>query len=265
MIAANTNFDCVLDQVLACRTDPAVPVDLARRIVVRTASLPQFTSIPEVEAASPSPPNARAQRQLRPIWLGAALAASFAAFTICSNLLVASPSNQLDRVSAPDQPSPQLAMKADSLLASPASRADLRSPQDLQVSPHAHVGHTTSTVDPGLGDRRSLADAHNAVKGAVVPASFLDGRGNTDSLASNAQDLHLDGAFAPAHPGGANQAESFSLAANDQPSARVYGPVLDSETGQEHAVTISPISEAGTAFGFAGSNRAGGAAFLQGR
>ena len=264
MIAANTNFDCVLDQVLACRTDPAVPVDLARRIVVRTASLPQLTSTTDGEIASPSPPIAQARRHLRRSWAGGALAASLAAFAIGSSLLFASSSNQVDRLSAPDQLSPQLAVKDDITLAPPASPvAEVRSPEDLQVSSNVEISRATSTVSPGLGNRPSQADVAQGV--VVVSASLSHGTKNTDSLPFDAQESHLNGTLAATLPRAGSQAESFSLAASDQSAVRVYGPVLEPETGREPVLTTFPVSGASTAFGFAGSNPTGGAAFFQGK
>jgi len=226
-----------LDQVLAMRRDMAVPDDLARRIVVRTAVLPQHGMAGGAEhrpAPLPVPPARPAQR--RSVMRAGALAASVALMLALVPQL--QPSNETSG-QGPARSLPQVAA-ADL----PAANASAQ----VQVSVTAQVGGRSA---PKEGPAPALALANTAAAPAVM-----------------AQAPDADGTAPPVGSPPAEQAEPWRAAARpvtfalsgtaDRPE--IYGPVLDPQSHYGF-VTTRANGTAGLGIG----ESAGGAAMGGGR
>ncbi|MBO9518155.1 MAG: hypothetical protein J7493_08825 [Porphyrobacter sp.] len=196
MSAAEYNLESTLARLLASRSEPPVPEDLARRIVVRTAHLPQYSND---DFARPAVPQAVVPAVATRSWrraslpFGAALAASLVL------ALIVRPSSPEVQTVAPSlhSPSATLASIDSEVDAAPATVARpsvaVRTPVREHSAVQKPIGESTPTM---------LAEASPAVEPA-----------ETNPALSKWQS--------------ANVAE-FALKDKGTP-APVYGPVLDPE------------------------------------
>ncbi len=217
-MSAGEAMDMALDRFLAARRDPAVPADLARRIVVSTAHLRQFdaddaVTLPPVSAAQVATPMRPAIRRVRwaAIPAGAAMAASLAlAF------FTQMPDSQGDAgVGSAIVAGTQVAA-----LDPVAATGQMTGAVDVDVSPATVPADKASAAAvPTDGTSLAIAARGEVVAGSAAPAAqpsteVVVPASAPVQLAQNWQD---------------GDVHEFALAKNEVAPEPVYGPVLDQD------------------------------------
>jgi len=238
MTAARSAFDRELDALLSKAADPVVAPDLARRIVVRTAHLPQEPAAePEGPVRQPQPVAPQAWGPRWPKIVRRGRVAQFAGGAIAACLLAVIVTGQ----------------------------------QSTTGAPHSPGGEATAGVVVASVEQDDLPDAE-----PVAPRSAEPGR--QVQLASGEQPLREEATGAAPSPAGdekpvvevesepvqlaegsersplkSSAIQGFKLAGSDEDGAQVYGPVLQPE--RRHSFG-GHLAGDGVALGVAGGGRA---------
>ncbi|MFC4254397.1 hypothetical protein GRI97_03095 [Altererythrobacter xixiisoli] len=209
--------DLQLESFLAARKDPPVPADLARRIVVSTAHLPQCDpmDVPVASAARAVPLAAPVRRRR---WAGFSAGAAMAA-SLALAIFAQAPTGpaKADRLgSRPDGEQLAIVEPASAPTAEP-----LATPAPAIAAPAMTAPVMVARAQPAAADQQQaqpvqLAEAPTAAV-AIGAVAAPQAPSNDAAPVQLARGWHRD------------DVREFALAGNAAPAEQVYGPVQDDD------------------------------------
>jgi len=234
MTATRSAFDVELDALLSMAPDPVMPVDLARRIVVRTAHLPQCSAAPEWQVSrrgisAPPPRSGRWPGVARRGRVGQVAGGAIAACLLA--IVAAAP---------PDMPAPPQVTGSEAVAEPAMAKLDLG---DLPRPLPRAVTRQIEDEPVRLASSEPFVPQEPA---DTAPSPVADAMPILDEAVQVADaDERL--------PLRSSAIQEFKLARKDEGQPEVYGPVLTPE--RSHSLAIRPAS-GGTALGVVGGARA---------
>mgnify|MGYP000097276448 CR=1 FL=1 len=267
MSGSEHDFDTTLDLLLASRRDPVVPVGLARRIVVRTAHLPQSGVTDAEHRCSERPADGLSiaggnHRQVR---FGGAIAASLA-LLVCGNGLfyAANPPARVESAltlgadpgRAKTSSHPAASAASIAAMVGGAGKADRtrEAASSDQARRIASADEVLSRAKSRKADRRvEPVGSSNGPPVLIVEPTYGNRSVDLRVFASNAENSP-----ALARIQQASGIDSFALAEDVAPPEPVYGPVLEPEAGAGlPAFAPAGSAPSGLAFGSGGAGGSG--------